>query len=66
MKTARVSWNISADVECPHCEHDNNFMQVDEWHLYTQPGENKEEFFCKIEMTCDKCNKEFIVNGSDY
>lgn len=66
MKTARVQWSISGDIECPNCEHEHDFMTVDEWYLYSQPGENKDNFFHGIEMTCDKCGNEFIVNGSDY
>lgn len=65
VKTARVSWYISADVECPHCEHENDFMANDEWWTNCQIGENK-DFDYPQEMTCDECGKEFEVNGSDY
>lgn len=66
LPAVRVQWSISATMECPHCEHDNDFMQVDEYWSYSQPGENKEKFFAPIEITCENCQKEFTVNGSDY
>lgn len=66
METARVSWSISADVECPHCGDYNDFMEMDEWHVYTQPCENKDKFFRPVEWTCRGCGKDFIINGSDY
>lgn len=62
----RVQWHISATMECPHCEHDNDFMQEDEWWCYSSPGENKEKFFAPIQIVCENCKKEFTANGSDY
>lgn len=66
LPAVRVQWSISATMECPHCEHDNDFMQVDEYWRYSQPGENKEKFFAPIEITCENCQKKFTGNGSDY
>lgn len=66
LPAVRVQWSISATMECPHCEHDNDFMQVDEYWCYSQPGENKEKFFAPIEIVCENCQKKFTVNGSDY
>lgn len=32
--TARVNWCVSGTVECPKCEHDNDWMSQDEWWLW--------------------------------
>lgn len=66
LKTSIVSWSISADVECPHCKHNNNFMELDEWYLSCEVGQTIEEFEHNVEMTCDKCEKDFEINGSEY
>lgn len=66
MKPVRVQWYVSADVECPHCGKDNDFMEVDEFWSYSNVGENLEKFHQPVEMTCEHCNKEFTVDGSDY
>jgi len=48
-KVVRVQWHVSADVECPHCEHTNDFMNVDEWWCFTQVAEKVEKFHYTIE-----------------
>jgi phage FluMu protein Com len=66
LAAVRVQWYVSADIECPHCEHVNDFTTVDEWWNFTEIAENKTEFHYPIEFTCEECKKEFTVNGSDY
>jgi transcription elongation factor Elf1 len=66
IKPVRVQWSISADIECPHCNHDNDFMDVDEWYNFTKPGENVEKFHYDVGFTCEECGKEFKINGADY
>ena len=67
MKQSRVKWGIEADVECPHCIHDNDFMEVDEWHIWCEPGQNVETFGLDCPtMICERCGEEFEVTGSDY
>jgi len=39
---------------------------VDEFWTYTNIGENKKEFDFPKSFECSKCQKDFIVNGSDY
>lgn len=66
LPTVRVQWSISATMECPYCEHDNDFTQVDEWWNFSKVGENVEKFHRPIETTCQECGKEFTVDGADY
>lgn len=66
LPAVRVQWSISATMECPHCEHDNDFMQVDEYWNFSNVGENVEKFHYPIEITCEECGKEFTVDGADY
>ena len=66
IKPVRVQWHISGDIECPHCEHDNDFMEVDEYYFFSAPGENKKNFSRPIEFVCTKCHKEFLVDGADH
>lgn len=66
LKPVRVQWRVSADVECPYCEHDNDFMEVDEFWVHCPVAENQEKFFYPITMTCDNCKKKFQVDGADY
>lgn len=65
-KEVRVQWSISADIECPHCGHDNDFMTIDDYYEFSKVGENKKQFIRPVEFTCEKCREEFLVNGSDF
>lgn len=61
----RVNWNVSGTADCPICDHSNDFMKVDEW--WTFCGiETKDKFHQDVEITCEECGNEFLVNGSDY
>lgn len=60
-----AEWNVSFTVECPHCEHDNDLMDTDEWWCtYGNIGETRTGL--TAHETCSKCDKEFIVTGSQY
>lgn len=61
----RGNWNLSCDIECPRCGHDNDLMDVDEWYLLSMPGENK-EFDRPEEFRCEKCGFEMLIEGTDY
>ncbi len=65
-KPVRVQWHVEALIECPHCEMDNNFMDVDEFWVYTKPMESKKNFFSPVRIECEHCKKEFLVDGADY
>lgn len=66
MKPVRVQWHVDALVECPHCEEDNDFMDVDEFYVHTKPMENVVKFSYPITIECAHCKKAFLVDGSDY
>jgi len=66
LKESRVNWHVSGDVECPHCEHGNDFTTVDEWFIVCDIAQNIEKFSYPCEMECEKCKKMFNVVGSDY
>jgi hypothetical protein len=61
----RGNWNVSCDIECPKCGHDNDLMDIDEWYLLSKPGENK-EFNKPEEFSCKKCGFEMLIEGTDY
>lgn len=63
--TARVNWCVSGNVECPKCEHDNDWMSQDEWWLWGGVGETK-DFKHSYTINCEECGTEIKVTGSDY
>lgn len=65
MKQTTINWTVRGDVECPHCGHDNEFMDQDEWYEYCEIGETK-DFDEPYEMGCEKCGHDFIVTKSQY
>ena len=65
-KPVRVQWHVEALVECPHCEIGNDFMEVDEFYVYTKPMENVVKFFAPVTIECKHCGKDFSVDGADY
>jgi hypothetical protein len=66
LQAVRVQWHVEALIECPHCEIDNDFTEVDEFYNYTQPMENVVKFFSPVQFECKHCGEEFTVDGSDY
>lgn len=66
ISSVRVQWSISATMECPHCEHDNDFTRIDEYWVFSNVGENVEKFHRPLEVECEKCGKLFNVDGADY
>jgi transcription elongation factor Elf1 len=65
-QAVRVQWHVDATITCPHCEHENNFMDIDEWWAFSRIGENNKNFIYPIDFECDSCGKTFKVDGSDY
>lgn len=63
--TAKIEWNVSGDVECPHCGHDNDFMNEDEWYGLCKVGESK-KFNPPIIITCSKCKYEIAITESVF
>lgn len=61
----RGNWSVSCDIECPKCGHDNDLMDIDEWHLLSKPAENK-DFDKPEEFQCEKCGFEMLIEGTDY
>ncbi len=66
LQSSLVNWNIKAVVECPHCGVDHNFMDIDEWWVYCEIGEEKELFHIPVVINCNSCKEDFEVNGSTY
>lgn len=61
----RGNWNVSCDIECPKCGHDNDLMDIDEWYILSRPAENK-DFDKPEEFKCEKCGFEMLIEGTDY
>lgn len=66
LQAVRVQWHVEALIECPNCEVDNDFTEVDEFYNYTQPMENLVKFFSPVQFKCKHCGEGFTVDGSDY
>lgn len=67
MKQSRINWNITADVECPSCLYENDFMEEDDWYDWCEPGENVKHFGPYLPtIVCHNCGEKFEVTGSDY
>lgn len=66
LETVRVNWIVKGEFDCPHCEHTHDFMDIDEFWVWSGPGENKEKFFQPLKFVCEECGKEFEINVSDY
>ena len=58
-------WEISCDIECPKCGHNNDFMDIDEWFTMSQPGETK-TFSKSEEFSCRKCGFQMLIEGVEY
>ncbi len=67
LKTAKASWNITLYVDCPHCKEYFDIMTCNSW---TQGGyegiETAQREDLDLEITCPKCEKDFLVDEAEY
>lgn len=64
MKTAIANWTVELDAECPHCEHLNNLMLVDEYWIVFGNVESKENV--NREHKCESCGEQFLITESSF
>jgi phage terminase large subunit GpA-like protein len=65
MKSTKIEWHVTGGITCPHCDKENEFMDMDEWYQYAEVAENK-TFSEPIEWDCKHCKKPFIITESVY
>lgn len=59
-----ATWHVSLDVECPHCGEDVDLLDDPEFLTGSdfEVAETRTDATRDVEVTCPKCDKEFIVD----
>lgn len=69
-KEAIAHWDISCFVDCPYCGQFIDLMDEKSSGLDFEqrpwPGMNPRQVDLEIEIRCENCEKEFIVNEIEY
>ena len=63
-----AEWNMELWVTCPHCAEYFDLIRTNQWgeHLFEcfEPFERKDNV--DVEVKCEKCKKNFIINNTAY
>jgi endogenous inhibitor of DNA gyrase (YacG/DUF329 family) len=58
-----AQWNISLDVECPHCKNDVDLMDMDDFGEYLNKGTIDDSLHVEnVEVYCPECGEDFVCD----
>ena len=68
MDKVTAHFNIELWVECPHCKESFDVMETDDWQSggYESVEEFKSQEGIDLDVHCEYCKKEFVVNNVCY